>query len=247
MLFTIADPSQDEPNLLDLVVASQSGDSWARNKIINKYKPFIYKTASKVSGNFIDYSSDEASIGLIAFNEAIDYYDPEKGASFFTFAEVVIKRRLIDFYRKEQKSSAISFSSLSTELCDGEFNALEFKESDRIYKWEQEKRDRQEEMLYYSAILRDYGISMGELVKISPKHVDARMRAMEVAQVIAEDDTLKEFLLVRKELPLKALESKVKIRQRKYVIALTIILICEFPMLKEYIQPLMVGRGSESV
>lgn len=223
-----------------MLLASKSGDNLAREEIIIKYKPFVFKVVSKICGEFISSSDDEASVGLIAFNEAIDNYNPEKGASFFTFAEIVIKRRLIDFFRKERNNS-IPLSSLVKELED-ELDVVQYEQSEQIYKSEQETRDRQEEILLYQDVLKNYGISMKDLVKVSPKHRDARSRALRVAQLIATDDSLRKYLLGRKELPLKALVSKVNLsrktleRQRKYIIALAIIMIYEFPMLKEYIK-----------
>ncbi|ATA59272.1 RNA polymerase sigma factor SigI [Geobacillus stearothermophilus] len=55
-----------------------------RNELIEQYKPFIAKTASSVCKRFIREEDDEASIGLIAFNEAIEKYAPHKGGSFLS-------------------------------------------------------------------------------------------------------------------------------------------------------------------
>lgn len=245
--FTIASPSREETDINELLLASKSGDHLAREAIIRRYKPFIYKVVSKVCGQFIGASDDEASVGLIAFNEAIDNYNPEKGASFFTFAEIVIKRRLIDFFRKE-KNASIPLSSLVNEL-EEELDTIEFEQSNQIYQKEVEAKDRKEEILHYQIMLNKFGISMQDLVKVSPKHKDARIRAKEVAHIIARDDSLRDHLLLRKELPLKTLVSKVNLsrktleRQRKYIIALAIILIFEFPMLKGYIE--LEERGGE--
>jgi len=41
--------------------------------------------------------SDEYSIALIAFNEAIESYDLDKKTKFVSFSKQVIKRRLIDY------------------------------------------------------------------------------------------------------------------------------------------------------
>jgi RNA polymerase sigma factor len=64
---------------------------------------------------------------------------------------------------------------------------------------------------------------------------------METAGIIARDKEMKLYLVTKKELPLKLLESKVSIsrktleRQRKYIIAITLILINEFEHLRGYI------------
>src|SRR5690606_2812765 len=56
------------------------------------------------SKRYIDPShDDEYSIALAAFNEAIDGYQEGAGKSFLGFAETVIRRRLIDHVRREQR------------------------------------------------------------------------------------------------------------------------------------------------
>lgn len=248
LFFTIVSPSREKSDINELILASQSGDHLARETMIKRYTPFIYKVVSRICGQFIGSSDDEASVGLIAFNEAIDNYNPDKGASFFSFAEIVIKRRLIDFFRQE-KNVSIPLSSLVDEF-EEELQTIEFQQSNQIYQKEEEARDRQEEILRYQLMLNKYGISFQDLVKVSPKHKDARIRAMDVAHIIANDDSLKEHLLIKKELPLKALLAKVDLsrktleRQRKYIIALALILIFEFPMLKEYVK-LREEKGGE--
>lgn len=91
-------------------------------------------------------------------------------------------------------------------------------------------------------LLSDYGVRFSDLVKVSPKHQDARDRALEVARILANDPELLRFLTQRKSLPLKELEKLVKVsrktleRQRKYIITLTLILIGEFHYLQEYLK-----------
>lgn len=101
------------------VLLIQQGDRTLLNEIIDNYKPFIAKTVSSVCKRYIYETDDEFSIGLIAFNEAIEKYSPEKGSSLLSFSEVLIKRRVIDYIRKQTKSQHISmdltYSSLEEE------------------------------------------------------------------------------------------------------------------------------------
>lgn len=66
----------------------QKGDKDLQNDLIQQYKPFIAKTVSSVCKRYIDEKDDEFSIGLIAFNEAIEKYSAEKGNSLLAFAEI---------------------------------------------------------------------------------------------------------------------------------------------------------------
>jgi len=45
-------------------------------------------------------NSEEYSVALLAFNEAINAYDEEKHSNFLVFSEQVINRRLIDYKEK---------------------------------------------------------------------------------------------------------------------------------------------------
>lgn len=56
------------------------------------------KCASTVTHKYITKSDDEWSVVLSAFAQAIDNYNIGKG-SFYSFAELVIRRRLIDYVR----------------------------------------------------------------------------------------------------------------------------------------------------
>ncbi len=79
------------------------------NKLIEIYKPFIASTMQKKTGRFLQYGyDDELTIGMMAFKEAIDSYDKNKG-KFLNFAKMVINLRCIDYYRKNEKHKEILY------------------------------------------------------------------------------------------------------------------------------------------
>src|SRR5687768_16739089 len=92
-----------------------------KNAFIEEYKPFIAAAVEKTTGRYVSYGNDEElSIGLMAFDEAIIHYDREKG-NFLSFAQNIIRRRLIDYYRKQKKHKAVTYiSEYTTEEADGE-------------------------------------------------------------------------------------------------------------------------------
>ncbi|MCL5676542.1 MAG: hypothetical protein M1602_01435 [Firmicutes bacterium] len=98
LLFWQRDRPAERPSgtdLPELVTRAKDGDVEARNRLIAKFQPFVLGIASRISGRFVQAGrDDEVSVGLLAFNEAIDSYDPAKGVSFLGFAEIVIRRRL---------------------------------------------------------------------------------------------------------------------------------------------------------
>jgi len=239
--------TEEMPECGQLVLEAQQGNGMVREHLIKSYTPFILKMTAKVTGRYVRMGEDdEVSVGLMAFNEAIDCYDTCKNSSFLGFAETVIKRRLIDYFRKESTviKRVVPLSSFEHEDDDnpeGTYNYLESKQSVEAFQAKSIAAERKEEILQFNQRLKEFGISFQELVSISPKHEDARVRAMEAAKIIAEDREMANLLLKRKELPLRLLERKVGIsrktleRQRKYIIAITLILINDFDHLRQYI------------
>jgi RNA polymerase sigma factor (sigma-70 family) len=102
------------------------------NGFVEEYKPFIAACAEKVAGRYLTYGSDdELSIAMIAFTEAIRTFDQSRG-NFFSFSRNVIKRRLIDYYRREKRHNNVISLNVYLEDQDDEFD-LSYGESLRIY------------------------------------------------------------------------------------------------------------------
>lgn len=233
--------------LEELLAEAQGGNSDARERLLNDYLPFILRVASEVSRRYLTPGvDDEVTIGMMAFDEAISRYDRSKKVSFLSFSEMVVKRRLVDYYRKEQQvRREIPVSVLQSEAEeDGKRTVLDAAvevEADTAYLDRIEEVERREEIVRFGELLKEYGISLTELVRISPKHGDARARALEVARIIATDVRLREYLMENKRLPIKELEGRVQCsrktlkRQRRYIMAICLILVGDFPYLREYI------------
>jgi len=228
----------------------QQGDENARERLIKQYIPFILKVTAQVCKRFVRMGEDdEVSIALLAFNEAIDKYDCQQSTSFFSFAQAVIKRRMIDYFRKNSGKNEIPWSSVGYEEGDDKemVNQLDRLtwQSSQIKFFEEDVRElRREEILEFQKALQEYGISIRDLVAASPKHQDARVSAYQVARIIAANPRFLEHLNRTKSLPLKELELQVQVsrktleRQRKYIIALAVILSGNFYFLDEYLEGL---------
>jgi RNA polymerase sigma factor len=236
--------ADETTDLHQLLTRTRSGDEEARNKILRDYIPFVAKSASQATGRYIRRGQDdEFSVALTAFNEAIERYDLDRGTSFLAFADTVIKRRLIDYFRSKQANQRdLPFSDFEVEdEEDNIINYVEVQKSVEQHQKQVETDSRREEIMRFTAMLMDFEISMEELVDISPKHQDARENAMEVAKALVNHPELREYLLTKKSLPLKALMNHVAVsrktieRQRKYIIAVSLILIGDFDMLQDYI------------
>jgi len=231
--------------LEDRIMLIQNGDETLRNKIIRIYQPFIKKVISKVCNRFIDHSMDEFSIGLFAFNEAINQYKKGQGSKFLTFADMVIRRRMIDFIRKEArqgKDMYLDQIDTEDEVQHGE-SYLEQKVALEHFEEKQQIEERLEQIEAYKVLLRQYGISFKSLSKHRPKHIDARENAKVIAKILVSNDRLSQYLQTKKQLPIKELLQLVSCsrktieRNRKYIIALSLIYLGQFRALQPYVEP----------
>lgn len=167
---------------------------------------------------------------------------PEKGSSLLAFAETLVKRRVIDYLRSQTRRQDII---LDLPLEDDQNLAgayLETEKSMQEYEKLKEAEKRKDEILQYQNRLSEFDVSLSDLVHHSPKHADARKGAIAIARMLVGDPELNQFLLTKKRLPIKQLEEKVSVgrktieRNRKYIIAVSLILNGDFLYLHEYIK-----------
>lgn len=224
-----------------LVKQAQQGDIDAEEELLSRHVPFIKKTAAQVCKRFIDENQDEFSIALSAFHEAIQQYRPGHDASFLTFAHLVIRRRVIDHIRKE--SRRLEFSHDFTALPgEDHHNHIADHASADEYTANNQNAERLEEILLFEESLKEFSLSFQKLAKISPSHEDARRNAMQIAQLVAETEEYKQFLLEKKKLPIKQIEEHVQVsrktieRNRKYIIAMALLLMSDLHYLKDYLK-----------
>ncbi|RYM06199.1 RNA polymerase sigma-I factor [Sporolactobacillus sp. THM7-7] len=223
----------------------QQGDEALRNHIIESYQPFIKKVVSKVCNRFIDQTMDEFSVGLVAFNEAINQYQKGQGSKFLTFADMVIRRRIIDFIRKESRQMRHIYLDQADKNDEGGMEESYVEQRAAIDYYEEKRRisERVEQITNYRELLLTYGITFDVLSKHCPKHADARENAKVAAKKLVAHKDLVQFLKKKKQLPIKDLlqfvscSRKTIERNRKYIIALALIYIGEFSALKSYIEP----------
>ena len=229
-------------DLSEIVMLIQKGDIELRNELLKQYKPFIKKSVSSVCKRYIRETDDEFSIGLIAFNDAIDRFSPDKGA-LLSFADIMIRRRVIDYIRSQSKKS----TELSLEIqcfSEDEYNQnpLDVEKSIENYQKQVEIKNLKDEIVQYTELLRTFHITFDQLVKQTPKHKDARNNAIKIAKIVADDPLMMEYLLKKKKLPIKILEGKVSVsrktieRNRIYIIAIILILTGDYLFLNDYLK-----------
>ncbi|HZG74631.1 MAG TPA: RNA polymerase sigma factor SigI [Paenibacillus sp.] len=228
------------------VARIRSGDEALRGDVLARYQPYVAKTAARFCKRYIHpESDDEYSIALSAFNEAIDAFDPEAGRAFLSFAETVIRRRLTDYVRKEQRhASSVPQSAFLTEDDEGEtFDPIDVDASVDRYRLDRDNEERKLEIAALNRELSDYGITFADLVEGSPKHEDTRRSLIGIGALISREPELFGPLAVKKTLPLKELSERVAVsrktleRGRKYIIAVALIHMGSYPHLQSFVTP----------
>lgn len=234
-----------EKNIVEkLVMQAKHGDKEVLHELLSSYTPFMKKTASFVCKRYITEQDDEYSIAMFAFHEAIEHFELGKNASFLTFAHLLIRRKLIDYIRKESRRKEISLGQMLTDDDDhlDAFSSLESSQSFEQFTAAQQAEERRLQIVAYENLLKPYGLSFMELVKVSPSHEDSRQTAIQIAQIIVETDEFYEIVKTKKKLPMKELEELVEVsrktieRQRKYIIAIVILLKSDLHYIKDYLK-----------
>lgn len=220
------------------------------NEFIAENRKFILGCAGKQTGRYISESDDEYSIAMYAFFTAITKYNTEQG-DFLPFAGLVIKHRLTDYHRTQQKFSdehsvSPDIFSGNTNDNDGETQAMHYEVTEKLT--DKPVLSAADEIHTANAIFDRFGFSFMELSEVSPKASKTKKLCAQAVRAIIDSPIILETLKSTHKLPIKALAAQssvpVKIleRHRKYIIAATVILTGNFPILAEYMKYIKKGE-----
>jgi RNA polymerase sigma factor len=218
----------DRQSLEQTIRLAQKGDLCARDELIKNHRDFIARISSRACKRPLTWDNDELSVALIAFNEAVDKFSPDEGAAFQTFAQRVIRNRLVDYFRKESKHRHLSLSPMDPD--DEELSRFDLEHSNKQYQEAESQALFADVVEGYIETLNEYGVTLDDLVKVSPKHRDSRETLMNVALRLSSEASLLESLKRNKLLPIKELELLTGVKRRvlekgrKYLIALVLII-----------------------
>lgn len=212
---------------LEKRAAIAAKDEKLKNELIGEYRNFILSSASRTLKRAVTDSDDEFMTAMIAFNEAIDSYNQDKG-KFLSFASMIIHNRLIDELRRNSKNTAATFSELENE------NGKPFdipSPDNRDIRWEIEA---------LTSELAGFGISFFELTTVSPKSRKTKRLCFDAVRYIINDNKLLDNVLTKHTLPVKEVSEGVPLnrktleRHRKYIIAAVIIVTQDYPEISAY-------------
>lgn len=211
------------------------------NSIIEEYKPFIASCVKSVTGRYVRYGEDEElSIALMAFNEAIKAYKIDAG-NFLPFAKNVIKRRLIDYFRKEKNQR--NFVSIGSGNDDDDYAETDYSIGQSVsnYRVHELNYNRRLEIEELRKELSGWNISLHDLLKSSPKHIKTRDRYKEIVNFLIGNEEMLKNIKVKKYLPTMEIEKNLSIprkkieRGRRYIVASVIIATGDFQYIREFL------------
>lgn len=200
---------------------------------IDKYTDFILSSAASTAKRYISRDDDFFSVALIAFNEAIESYDENRG-NFFSYANLVIRSRITDEMRKNINNE-IPMSALIKTNDNGET-----EEFDMIGKGEIVS-DIAVELAILKDELEKFDINLFDVSKQMPKSQKTKSAINKVIKFILNNNECQKVILTKNELPLiliatnTGVHKKTLERHRKYIIASTVILSHDYPLISEYI------------
>ncbi len=229
-------------NLETIVTKIQQGNENLREELISSYKNFIHKYTCSICKAQLNWNNDdELSIALIAFNKAIDKFIPDQGKNFLSFAKIIIKNSLIDYFRYENKFHSLPLSGANQE--EEDVSSAEAAASWDSYRQEIENRNRAYEIQRFNELLVQFGLTLEKLVRYSPRHQDTRNSLKEIAQTLSTHKEIVKKIYQMKRLPLKEIQLITGARRgfldkwRNYLLSLIIILTHEeMDSLAEYIR-----------
>ena len=191
--------------IIDLVYEAKNNSKNA-DILIKNYIPFIKSEAYKVVGHIITDSCDELSIAMIGFHEAIDSYNRLKG-SFLNYSSVIMKRKLIDYYRKEKRHlNQISLDeNIDNKESEGNTILDNLEDPKDEYNTIIKRVATNEEILELKDQLKIFGLSLTDIADSSPKQNRTLVSCWKIIDYVKNNRELIDTILETKKLPVTKL------------------------------------------
>lgn len=240
----------EQHHLIAQEVYAAKNDSVKADDLIRKYIPFIRAEATKFMGRFCTESDDEFSIAMIAFHEAVLGYDRTRG-TFLPYAAKLIRSRLIDEYRKEQRHQGILSLDTKTED-DGQSLMEQVTDTRDLYKERYDLDATQQEIAELSAVMAQFGVSFADVADHTPKQERTLQSCLAAIRYATENRELLNHLLQTRKLPMSQLvqgsgsDRKTLERHRKYILAMLLIQTNGFEIIRGHIRHVWKKGGVQA-
>ena len=225
---------------IDMKAVKASSDKEEMEIFISNFEYYILQYTSSVVHKYIDKNDDEWSVALQAFASAIKKYSYEKG-SFISFAELLMRRRLIDYMRSQKKYEHEIF--VDPEVF--EFNPKDDNQTDPLIRFNVNSSDNQSDDIKWEIeaidqIIRQFGFTFFDLTECSPKTNRTKKACAKAVTYILKTPALQASMHSTNMLPIKIIQKNTNLprklleRHRKYIIAASEIMTGNYPCLSEY-------------
>ena len=236
----------DGSDIVERVYAAKT-NSLAANEIIKDYLPFIKSEAYKATGRIVvENRDDEVSIAMIAFHESIESYSKLKG-TFLNYAALIIKRKLIDYYRKEKRHLSTTSIDIPIEG-DNQVKIVDTIEDKNNHYEETTTRDAtRKEILELTSQLKSFGVSLTDIADNCPKQKRTLNTCHQVLQYARENPDIIDELKQTKRVPMSKLiegtgaERKTLERHRKYILALLVIYSNGYEIIRGHLKQVLIA------
>ncbi len=172
-------------NINDKVIVLQNNEEGI-SQFIEEHIPFVIGKVSKATNRYIRRESDETFVvGLEAFHEAIQKYDINKGM-FLSFANQVIKSRLIDWMRKEKSFNDRHVSIGDDDLRDSSDLEEEVMLKEEVYECKQK--------------LAQFGVTFDDLVDQAPQKGKTLRKITDIGRQASKDSQIVDQLYATKKI-----------------------------------------------
>ena len=235
-------------DLAGQVLAAQA-DSQAADAFIAQYMPFIRSETIKFTHVPPEQGhEDELSIAMFAFYQAMLSYQRIKGP-FLSYAARIIRHRLIDEYRKQQRHSGV-ISLYQPQSQEEEAPLLEqIPDHQADMGSHQQRMASQEEIAEFSAQLDTFGITFSQVADNCPKQ-ERTLRACGQALAYARSaPQLLDQMVATRRLPLAELakgagvERKTLERHRKYLVAILLAFTNGYEIIRGHLCHIHTEKG----
>lgn len=227
----------------DLAALAAKDDEQKFAELVESSRGWVLRCASETTHRYVTDSDDAWSVALLAFHEAVQSYDGDKG-SFRGFAAMVIRRRLTDQLRADGRHGEVAVSpdafggDPSEDTLDHQVQRQVAADSMR----EDVGALARAEIAEMQVILKQYGFSFFDLAESSPKTEKTKKSCFRAIRCLIASVILLAKMRRKRALPSKELSAesgvvrKIMERHRRYIIASAEILDGDFPVLASYLE-----------
>jgi RNA polymerase sigma factor len=228
----------DLPAVLSERINLAKNDKRSLNQLTNEYMPFIKKS---ISGVFFrsQMRQDFLTEAMLGFIQSVKTYNEDKG-SFISYAQVVIRNRLINAAKKEAAIQKPLFS-IATNSQKDEKDIQGYESAERQYNELEVRKEAQMEIAELSSTFVLWGFTWPDLLKGCPKQSRSRTSCHEVVHALIADKQLLAEMIKTGKLPIKRVSAltgkseKMLEKYRRYISALVLILEGDYPYIHSFL------------